>query len=114
MVFFPLLIEFFYLTFFVFVFVLLLLLLLLLLLVLLLLVVVLILLLLLLLLLSFALSLIIFVNLCIVLYPVIFFFMPRVKDQQSHSLQLILAYFLFVTTIFRLIVCKFYDFVFLL
>ena len=42
------------------------------------------------------------------------FFMPQVKDQQSHSLYLILAYFIFVTTIFRLIVFKFYDFVILL
>ena len=43
-----------------------------------------------------------------------FFFMPQAKDQQSHSLHLILAYFIFVTTIFRLIVFKFYDFVILL
>ena len=28
--------------------------------------------------------------------------MPQVKNQQSHSLHLILAYFIFVTTIFRL------------
>ena len=70
--------------------------------------------LLLLLLLSVVLFLILFVNVCIVLYPLIFFFMPQVKDQQSHSLHLILAFFIFVTTIFRLIVFKFYDFVFLL
>ena len=70
--------------------------------------------LLLLLLLSIVLFLILFVNVCIVLYPLIFFFMPQVKDQQSHSLHLILAFFIFVTTIFRLIVFKFYDFVFLL
>ena len=70
--------------------------------------------LLLLLLLSVVLFLILFVNVFIVLYPLIFFFMPQVKDQQSHSLHLILAFFIFVTTIFRLIVFKFYDFVFLL
>ena len=93
---------------------LLLLLLLILLLLLLLLFLVLLLLLLLLLLLSVVLFLILFVNVCIVLYPLIFFFMPQVKDQQSHSLHLILAFFIFVTTIFRLIVFKFYDFVFLL
>ena len=40
--------------------------------------------------------------------------MPHTKDQQSHSLHLILVYFIFVTTIFRLIVFKFYDFVILL
>ena len=51
----------------------------------------------------FVLSSILFVNVCInVLYPFIFFFMPQVKNQQSHSLHLILAYFIFVTTIFRL------------
>ena len=38
------------------------------------------------------------------------FFMPQVKDQQSHSLHLILVYFIFVTTIFRL----FLNFVILL
>ena len=71
--------------------------------------------LLLLLLLLFAFSSILFVNVWInVLYPPIFFFMPQVKDQQSHSLHLILASFIFVTTIFRLIVFEFYDFVFLL
>ena len=43
-----------------------------------------------------------------------FSFIAQVKDQQSHSLHLILAYFIFVTTIFRLIVFKFYDFVILL
>ena len=43
-----------------------------------------------------------------------FFFMAQVKDQQSHSLHLILVYFIFVTAIFRLIVFKFYDFVVLL
>ena len=68
----------------------------------------------LLLLLSVVLFLILFVNVCIVFYPLIFFFMPQVKDQQSYSLHLILAFFIFVTTIFRLIVFKFYDFVFLL
>ena len=75
--------------------------------------------LLLLLLLSLVLSSILFVIVCIVLYPLIFvclfvcffFFMPQVKDQQSYFLHLILAYFIFVTTIFRLIVFKFYDFV---
>ena len=41
-------------------------------------------------------------------------FMSQVKDQQSHSLHLSLAYFIFATTIFRLIVFKFYDFVILL
>ena len=71
--------------------------------------------LLLLLLLSFVLSSILFVKLCInVLYTLIFFFMPQVKDQQSYSLHLILVYFIFLTTIFRLIVFKFYDFVFLI
>ena len=71
--------------------------------------------LLLLLLLLFAFSSILFVNVWInVLYPPIFFFMPQVKDQQSHSLHLILASFIFVTTIFRLIIFEFYDFVFLL
>ena len=39
---------------------------------------------------------------------------PQVKYQQSHSLYLILAYFIFVTTILRLIVFKFSDFVILL
>ena len=64
---------------------------------------------------SFVFSSILFVNLCSnVLYPFIFLFMPQVKDQQSHSLHLILAYFISVTTIFRLIVFKFYDFEFLL
>ena len=48
--------------------------------------------LLLLLLLSVVLFLILFVNVCIVLYPLNFFFMPQVKDQQSHSLHLILAF----------------------
>ena len=38
----------------------------------------------------------------------------QAKDQQSHSMYLILAYFIFVTTIFRLFVFKFYDFVILL
>ena len=40
--------------------------------------------------------------------------MTQVKDQQSHSLYLILAYFIFVTSVFRMIVFKFYDFAFLL
>ena len=48
------------------------------------------------------------------MYVFFVFFMPQAKDQQSHSLYLILAYFIFVTTIFRLIVFKFYDFVILL
>ena len=56
-----------------------------------------------------------FVNVCInVLYPLIFFFMPQVKDQQSHSLHLTVTYFIFVITILRLTIFKFYDFVFLL
>ena len=65
---------------------------------------------------SFVLSSILFINISIVLYPLIFFFlfMPQVKDQLSHSLHLILAYFIFMTTIFRLIVFKFCDFVILL
>ena len=42
------------------------------------------------------------------------FFMPQVQDQQSHSLHIILTYFILVATIFRLIVFKFYDFVILL
>ena len=68
-----------------------------------------------LLLLLFVFSSILFVNVCInILYPLIFFFMPQVKDQQSYSLHLILVYFIFVTTIFRLTVFKFYNFVFLL
>ena len=33
-----------------------------------------------------------------------------VKDQYSPSLHLIMAYFIFVTTIFRLIIFKLYDF----
>ena len=66
-----------------------------------------------LLLLSFVLSSIVFVNVRIVLYP-LNFFMAQVKDQQSHSLHLILAYLIFVSIIFRLIVFKFYDFVILL
>ena len=41
-------------------------------------------------------------------------FMPQAKNQQSHSLYLVLTYFIFVTTIFRFIVFKFYDFVILL
>ena len=53
---------------------------------------------------SFVSSSILFAKVCIVLYPLIFpffsFFMPQVKDQQSYSLHLILAYFIFVTTIF--------------
>ena len=48
------------------------------------------------------------------LFIYLFIFMPQVKDQQSHSLHLISAYFIFVTTIFRLIVFKFYNFVILL
>ena len=65
-------------------------------------------------LLLFVLSSIRFLNVCInVLYP-LFFFMPQAKHQQSHSLHLILAYFIFVTTIFRLIVFKVCDFVVLL
>ena len=47
-------------------------------------------------------------------YFFLFFFMQQVKDQQSHSLHLILANFIFVTTIFRLTVFKLYDFVILL
>ena len=47
-------------------------------------------------------------------YFLFFLFMPQVKDQLSHSLHLILAYFIFMTTIFRLIVFKFCDFVILL
>ena len=61
--------------------------------------------------LSFVLSLALFFNVCIVLYPLISFFIPQAKDQQSNSLLLILTYFIFVTTIFRLIVFKAYDFV---
>ena len=54
---------------------------------------------------------IIITNIIVITY---FFFMSQVKDQQSHSLHLSLAYFIFATTIFRLIVFKFYDFVILL
>ena len=54
--------------------------------------------------LSFILSSVFFVKVCIVLYPLIFpflkFCMPQVKDQQSHTLYLILTYFNFVTTVF--------------
>ena len=68
-----------------------------------------------LLLLLLVLSSILFVNVCInVLCPLIFIFMPKVKNQQAHSLHLILTCFSFVTTIFRLAVTKFYDLVFLL
>ena len=67
------------------------------------------------LLLSCVLSSVLFVNVCInVSYPFVFFLMSQVKVQQSHSLHLIWAYFIFVTTVFILIVFKFYDFVFLL
>ena len=41
--------------------------------------------------------------------PLFSFFMSQVIDQQSHYLHLIMVYFIFVTTIFRLIVFKFYD-----
>ena len=36
------------------------------------------------------------------LNPFIFYFMPQVKDQQSHSLDLIFAYLIFMAAIFRL------------
>ena len=49
-----------------------------------------------------------------VLYQLIFFFMPYVKDQQLYSLYLIMTYSTFATTIFKLIVFIFYDFLFYL
>ena len=39
----------------------------------------------------------------------LFFFMPQVKDQKSYSLHLILFYFVFMTSIFRLILFKIYG-----
>ena len=66
---------------------------------------------------TFILLISIIIIICFVLYPLMLFFfflMPQVKDQQSHSLHLILAYFIFVTTIFRLIAFKYYDFPILL
>ena len=63
------------------------------------------------------LSSILVVNLCInVLYPLIFFFMPQVKDQQSTITfsAINFGHSIFVTTIFRLIVFRFHDFVVLL
>ena len=45
-------------------------------------------------------------------YPLTFLLMPKGKDQQSHSMDLVLAYLIFATTIFRLHVFKFYDLLF--
>ena len=60
----------------------------------------------------FVLPSILFVNVCFFGgFFVVVFFTPQVKDQQSHSMYLLFAYVTFVTTIFRLIVFKFYDFV---
>ena len=64
----------------------------------------------------------IYVTICFIFNPFckcmllffVFFYMLQVKDQESNSLYLILAYFIFVTSIFRLAVFKFYDFVILL
>ena len=62
--------------------------------------------------LSFVFSSILFVHVFIFLFArIFFFFMPEVKDQQSHALHLVLVYFTSVTNIFRLIVFKFSDFV---
>ena len=67
------------------------------------------------LLLSCVLSSVLYVNACInISYPFVFFLMSQVKVPQSHSLHLLWAYFIFVTTMFKLIVFKFYDFVLLL
>ena len=63
----------------------------------------------------FVLSSILFMNLYInVLYLLIFYLMPDVKDQKSHSLHLISANFFFVTIIFRRIDFNFYNFLFYL
>ena len=52
-----------------------------------------------------------FEKVCIVLYPLFsLLFMPQVKDQRSHSLHLILAYFIFVTIWLPVLVKLFLNF----